>query len=384
MELVIALILGIVVGAGIVIFTYKLNDSKRRPDDEVVNTLKESFGNISLEVIQKSTDQFLKLANETLAKQSELGEKDLDSKKSLIDQSLENMKKELSRVGEVINGFEKDRNEKYGEVSNQLKNVVEMSGKLNETTASLREALSSTKARGQWGERMAEDVLQLAGFIENINYQKQRVIESASSRPDFTFFLPQGLKVNMDVKFPLDNYLKYLEAKSENEKTHHKEQFIRDVKQRVKEVTTRDYINTQDNTLDYVLVFIPNEQVYSFVNENARELLDEAMKNKVILCSPFTLYAVLSVIRQSIENFSLQKTSGEMLSLFGSFYKQWNEFTKSFEKVGKKIEETQEEFFKLTTTRRNQLDRPLRKLEELRKEKGIEESLFLEGEIQED
>jgi DNA recombination protein RmuC len=207
------------------------------------------------------------------------------------------------------------------------------------------------------GERMAEDVLQLAGFIENINYQKQRVVETGTSRPDFTFFLPQGLKVNMDVKFPLNNYLKYLESKLENEREHYKDQFIRDVKQRVKEVTTRDYINPIDNTLDYVLVFIPNEQVYSFVNEHAREILDEALKNKVILCSPFTLYAVLAVIRQSIENFSLQKTSGEMLSLFGNFYKQWNEFNKSFEKVGKKLEETQEEFFRLTTTRRNQLDR---------------------------
>ncbi len=383
MEVILALIIGIVIGAAIVIFTYKISDTKKRSDEEVVNTLKESFGNISLEVIQKSTDQFLKLANETLTKQSELGEKDLDSKKSLIDQSLDNMKRELGRVSEVITTFEKDRNEKYGEVTNQLKNVADLSSKLNDTTSSLREALSSTKARGQWGERMAEDVLQLAGFIENINYQKQRVTEAGSTRPDFTFFLPQGLKVNMDVKFPLNNYLKYLEAKLENEKEHYKDQFIRDVKLRVKEVTTRDYINPVDNTLDYVLVFIPNEQVYSFVNEHAREIVDEALKNKVILCSPFTLYAVLAVIRQSIENFSLQKTSGEMLSIFGAFYKQWNEFNRSFEKVGKKLEETQEEFFKLTTTRRNQLDRPIKKLEELRKEKGLEESLILEGEIEE-
>ncbi len=87
----------------------------------------------------------------------------------------------------------------------------------------------------------------------------------------------------------------------------HKTQFLRDVRTRIKEVTTRDYINPEDNTLDYVLVFIPNEQVYAFINQNDPEIMDEALKSKVILCSPFTLFAILAVIRQSIDNFSMDK-----------------------------------------------------------------------------
>ena len=111
----------------------------------------------------------------------------------------------------------------------------------------------------------------------------------------------------MDVKFPLDNYVRFLEAPSEPEKAKYRNDFLRDVKIKVKEVTTRDYINPEQNTVDYVLLFIPNEQVYAFIHEQDNTILDEGIKNHVILCSPMTMFAVLAVIRQAVENFSLEK-----------------------------------------------------------------------------
>jgi len=185
----------------------------------------------------------------------------------------------------------------------------------------------------------------------------------------------------MDVKFPLDNYLRYLEAGEDSQKEMYKTQFLKDARRRIMEVTTRDYINPEENTVDYVIVFIPNEQVYAFIIENDRSLLDEALKNKVILCSPITLYAVLAVIRQAVDNFNLEKTAAQILSLLGAFNKQWSAFLKSLEKMGKKIEEAQNEFLTLTTTRRKQLERPLREIEDLRKQKGIAEASLIEGDI---
>jgi DNA recombination protein RmuC len=200
---------------------------------------------------------------------------------------------------------------------------------------------------------------------------KQKTLETVGTRPDYTFLLPQDLKVNMDVKFPLDNYLRYLEADGETEKERCKNQFLKDVRGRIKEVTTRDYINPAENTVDYVIVFIPNEQVYAFINENDSSVLDEALKSKVILCSPITLYAILAVIRQAVDNFNLEKTAAQMLSLLGAFQKQWTNFQKSLEKMGKKIDEAQREFTALNSTRRTQLERPLRQIEDLRRQKGI-------------
>ncbi|MDI6751864.1 MAG: DNA recombination protein RmuC [bacterium] len=341
----------------------------------IINRIKDSFGALSLEALSKSSDEFLKLAAETLSKQTELGEKDLTEKKLLIDQSLQVMKADLEKVQELMTGLEKDREQKFGELTNQLKSTAEQTARLSETTGQLHQALANVRVRGQWGERMAEDVLRLAGFIEGVNYLKQRAIDSL--RPDFTFLLPQGLKVNMDVKFPFENYILYLEA-NETEKGRYKSQFLRDVKSRVKEVTTKDYINPEDNTLDYVLVFIPNEQVYGFIQESDRSILDDSMKNKVVLCSPLTLYAILGVIRQAVDNFSLERSTAQILSLFGTFYKNYSAFMASLDKMGRKIDEAQNEFISLTSERRKKLFAPLQKIEDLRIEKGILPSASLE------
>ena len=341
--------------------------------DALTNRMKESFSAASLDVLSKNSSEFLKLANETLTKQMQMGEKDLEGKKKLIDQSLVAMKEELMRVQNIVTAFEKDREQKFGELSSQLKSTAEQTSRLQDTTSKLRNALSSTTARGQWGQRMAEDILRLVGFIEGVNYCKEKAQETVSTRPDYTFLLPQGLKVNMDVKFPLDNYMRYVETENENEKKRFRDQFLRDAKTRIKEVNNRDYINPEEKTVDYVIVFIPNEQAYAFINENDRSLLDEALRSKVIVCSPLTLYAILAVIRQAVDNFNLEKTAAEILSLLGAFNKQWDSFLKSFDRLGKKIQETQDEFNALVSTRAKQLERPMKKIEELRRRKEIPE-----------
>ena len=394
MEYLAVFIIGVVLGAVVVLIVNWMRrqeaktiaqeliaqtESQKVQDLELlINRVKESFGALSQEVLSKSTGEFLKLADATLSKQTQMGEKELEGKKKLIDQTLVAMKGDLQKVQDLVTGFEKDREKKFGELANQLKTTAEQTGKLQETTSQLRTALASSKVRGQWGERMAEDVLRLAGFVEGINYRKQKTLETVGTRPDYTFLLPQDLTVNMDVKFPLDNYMRYLDADGETDKERHKNQFIKDVRGRIKEVTTREYINPAENTVDYVIVFIPNEQVYAFINENDSSVLDEALKHKVILCSPITLYAVLAVIRQAVDNFNLEKTAAQIMSLLGTFNKQWSNFIKSLEKMGKKIDEAQKEFNALTSTRRNQLERPLRQIEDLRKQTGVFPELSLD------
>jgi DNA recombination protein RmuC len=387
MEFLIPFLIGVFIGAFIVLtigwirkkeakniaqeLLAQTESEKIKDLELVIERLKESFSALSLTALSKNTEEFLKLANETLKTQTQTGEKELESKKKLIDQTLESITKEMQKVQDSIVIFEKDREQKFGELATQLKTTADHTLRLQETTNQLRVALASTKVRGQWGERMAEDVLRLAGFIEGINYQKQKALEVASGRPDYTFFLPQNLKVNMDVKFPLDNYLRYLEADNDMERENYKTQFFRDVKGRIKEVTSRDYINPEAQTVDYVMVFIPNEQVYGFIHENDSTILDEALKNKVVLCSPLTLYAILAIIRQAVDNFHLEQSATKILSLMGAFNKQWKAFLESLEKMGKKIDEAQKEFNSLTSTRRNQLERSLRQIEDLRQQKGI-------------
>ena len=122
-----------------------------------------------------------KLANSQLGAQTKAGAQQLEGKKALIDQQLEAMKTELGKVSSLVNNLEKDREAKFGELTTQLKNASEQTGKLMQTTNKLHEVLASARARGQWGQRMAEDILRLAGFIENVNYLKEKGITEALS-----------------------------------------------------------------------------------------------------------------------------------------------------------------------------------------------------------
>jgi DNA recombination protein RmuC len=383
-----AFIGGFIIGAAVVLVVFwirkreakalareivaQAEDRKIQDLELFLGRVRESFGTLSLEALSRNTDQFLSLAQERLKRQTQDGEKELEGKKRLIDRSIEAMREDLEKVRTLVVEFEKDRDKKFGHLDAQLKSAAEQTARLQETTGHLREALASSKARGQWGERMAEDVLRLAGFVEGVNYLKQKTMETSGSRPDFTFLLPNERRANMDVKFPLAGYMRFLESETDLEREAARAQFQRDVRGHVKAVTTRDYINPEAGTLDYVLLFIPNEQIYAFINQNDPGIIDDALKSRVILCSPFTLFAILAIIRQAMDTFNMEKTAGEILRLIGSFRSQWGKFVDSMSKMGGKLDEAQAEYQRLVTTRRRQLERPLDKIDELRKQRGLE------------
>jgi DNA recombination protein RmuC len=347
-------------------------EEERRTDMEAIMAhMKASFGSLSLEALSRSTEEFLKLARASLESERQVNVRELEVRKGLIDQELHRMTADLDNVARLMKEFEKDRAEKFGELTRHLRVTGEQTALLAQTLATLKEALAGSKARGQWGERMAEDILRVAGLIEHINYIKQGTIEGVGRRPDFTFLLPRGLRLNMEVKFPFDNYMRFLAAAGEAEKVRFRADFLRDVKAKIREVTTREYINPEQNTVDCVLLLIPNEQVYAFIQEQDGLILEEGIRRGVVCCSPATLFAVLAVIRQAVDAFSLEQTSNEIVSLLGNFKKQWEEFLKRLELMGRRIGELHKEFEVLNGTRRRQLERPLERIEAIRHERGL-------------
>ena len=296
--------------------------------------------------------------------------RELETRQELIDRELAAVASKLDRVGELMTTLERDRERKFGELAGELKAVAQVTATVGDAASSLREALASPKARGQWGERMAEDVLRLAGFVEGVNYVKQRTLQGGR-RPDFTFPLPKGHVVHMDAKFPVAAYLRFLDAGTDAERDAHRTQFLRDVRGRIRELALRDYVEGSQ-TVDYVLCFIPNETLYGFIHESDNTLLDEALQQKVVFCSPLSLFAVLAVIRQAFDNFVLEQTSNEILSLLGSFSGQYEKFVGHLDKLGRGLATVQKAYEELSGPRRRQLERPLDKLEDLRRTRGID------------
>lgn len=317
-------------------------------------------------------DQLLQMQREILQTERLRGTQELRGTETAISQQVGTMRDELVRLHQLVEEVERDRREHVGELSSQLRAAGRQTQVLTETTQSLREALSSTTARGQWGERMAEDVLRLAGFIDGVNYRKQQALAGSGGIPDYTFLLPQGLCLHMDVKFPLNNYMRFLDAESAVERERLRKEFLKDVRLRLKEVTRRDYIDTANDTVDCVLLFIPNEQVYGFIQEQDRTILDDALRNKVIFCSPLTLFAVLAVIRQAVDNFRLSQTSHEILGMLQGFEKQWDRFVEQMDKVGRNLKTAGNAFEELEGTRRRGVERELEKIDAVRRQQAAD------------
>ncbi len=312
---------------------------------------------------------FAEISLDALSRQQQLGGTDLEYKKEQISQLVDQMKAGLEKVQKELGDHRAQREKQFSEMNTSIKGAVAQTASLQDSTNRLNAALSSSQVRGQWGERMAEDVLRLAGFVEGVNYLKQQTLEGAGTRPDYTFLLPQGQRVHMDVKFPLGNYLQYVSVEAEADREKFKAQFLRDARTAIKQVTGREYISTEEHTLNYVLVFIPNEQVYGFI----KALTEDALRDHVILCSPMTLFAVLAVIRQALDSFRLETTASEILAFLGAFNKQWTRFGEGMDKMGRRLDDAQREYQQLLTTRTNALERPLRQIEDLRLRQGIGE-----------
>ena len=334
--------------------------------------LRDAFAGLSQEALQANAEHVVRLAREVLSAQTEAARQELDGEKKLIDQNLETMGQRLAELQQFLRKADRDREGSHQALSTQLRETTDATLRLGRTTEQLRTALASPQHRGQWGERMAEDVLRLVGFIEGVNYFKQKTMAGSGSRPDFTFPLPNGLSLNMDVKFPLANYLRYLNAESDPQRQQFGRAFITDVKGRIREAATRDYIDPAGSTVNYALVFVPNEQVYASIHELDATVIDEALKRRIVLCSPLTLYAMLAVIRQAAENAAIERQAFEMAALIGTFAEQWGQFKEELGRLGNQLETVQRTYTRLSTTRTNQLEKPIGKIEELRAKQSDE------------
>ena len=301
---------------------------------------------------------------------------ELTAKKDVIDSRLEQvqteMRIELQKLGTMVSQLATTSAQKFGQVDQSLRSHAEITQTLSESAQALREAMASPTARGQWGERMAEDVLRLAGFVENVNYVKQTQLDGATGRPDFTFPLPKGHELYMDVKFPMAGYLRYLDADTDAERQAHRAAFLRDVRARVKELAKRDYAReSARSSVDYVLLFLPNEQLTGFIHEGDPGLIDDAMGQRVVMCSPLTLFAFLGVIRQAYDNFVIEQTSDQILALIGKFGNQWQKYSEQLDKVKSSFDRLDRQFDELVGTRKRQLEKPLQQLESVRRERNL-------------
>jgi len=290
------------------------------------------------------------------------GEKFLDGKKDVIKELVERINGELKRAQDDISSTEKERKDQYATLIAQLEEYKRLTSELKLSTDNLKNLLSNNQMRGKWGEEVAENLLKSIGFVKGQNYVANLSQETSANRPDFTIFLPDKTKINVDIKFPFKALLKYQEAKTESERIIHLKEFETDLKQRIKEVATRDYINPEEKTVDFVILFIPNEMIFSFVYEKMYELWNDAMSKKVIMAGPFSFTAILRMVHQSYQNFKYQENLYEIIKLIKVFEKEYQSFNEALDTLGDRLESTSKQYDAVSITRTKKLSSVVEKI----------------------
>ena len=324
----------------------------------------------------KISKKFNEINNE-LIKYQTLDENkiDLDNESYPFNKTLKELEETIEKIVTSYEGYLTTR-EGFNTKLDDLKNV----------TSRLNLTLSSNQKRGNWGEIQVEKILEDSGLVKGQNFETQKPMESGKI-PDVTLNLPEGQILNLDVKFPLNNYMKYLDVIEKRENSidesdydlldksasELKNDFLSDVRKRVNEVTKEGYIDPKNNTIDYALLFVPVEGIFQFIVENELELTNgkidiynEAIEKNIIMVPPSLLLVYYSTIKNAVETFSLQDKARDLIELHKVFLTQWEKYRKQIDGLQASITSLQNKYDELTNVRSNELFKVVEKIDDLK------------------
>ena len=224
----------------------------------------------------------------------------------LIKKELKGKKEEdlaLSFLKQDIEALRKSFGDGFSKLVQELGRVQE----IGHTLRDFQDFLRSPKLRGGVGEQVLNNLL--AEVLPKKNFQTQYQFREGQI-VDAIVKTKQGL-IPIDSKFPMDSFQRYAKAKKEDKENYLKE-FIRDIKKHIDDVS-RKYILPQEGTLDYAIMYVPAESVFSEITANQPELLEYAHQKKVILVSPNTFYYFLKIIMIGLEGAKIEEASKRIL-----------------------------------------------------------------------
>ena len=301
--------------------------------------------------------------------------------KGIVSEIIENEESQIYKLLNKSDQTVKEFLEKTGEIKSSITGV-------DQQTRNLISVLNNNQSRGQWAEFQVEDLLEIMDYKDGIHFQTQKRMSSGTI-PDFTFYLPENKTINMDSKFPLTIYMEIakLNRDLENEtldeiarrdilesiKNKNKEFLDKAIKTKIDETSSRaGYISSEEGTVDFVLMYIPLENLYHFlltseIGANKIPVIQYAFSKKVILVSPQTLMAYLETIRHSMKLFSLQTDTKNILTTHEKVKDELRKFIDSFDDVTKRLDQTVKSFDALKTTRVNKLEKSFEDLDSVNK-----------------
>ncbi len=323
---VIGLLVGAVIAAWMSASLSKENAALQAKMDAEKAAMDEHFAALAGKVLENNSKNFLDLAQERLKAAQAEGAHDLDKRSQAIEQMVKPVHEHLQKLGgavEQLHGTKKA-------IQDDLRN-------LSRETSKLVGALRNPAAQGKWGEFVLERLLDKANLIKGVHYNTQTQT-AEGKRPDVVIHLQDGFHIVVDAKAPINDFVDRMDDDlTESEMADLRMNLSRQVRGHVRALGARGYWEQLDSP-DFVVLFLPSEQMFSYAIQADPSLIDFAAENQVIIASPTLMLSLLRVVGLSWRQVELAKNAQDIAALGSELYDRILTFSGHIGRVGKGIE----------------------------------------------
>ncbi|HVN41185.1 MAG TPA: DNA recombination protein RmuC [Steroidobacteraceae bacterium] len=301
--------------------------------------LRAGFENAASEALRGNSEVFLQIARAALGQQQETALRNLTEREKSVEAMLTPVREALARTHEQIARIEKERAESFGALRNSLEGVALGQQALQRETRNLVTALRRPEVRGQWGEMTLKRLAELAGMVEHCDFTEQVHVagEAGALRPDMVVNMPDGRQLVVDVKTPLDAYLAAAEASSDEERATALRRHALAVQERVRQLAQKAYWAQFEHSPDFVVLFIPGDQFLSAAVAELPNLLEDAIRQHVIIATPTSFVALLKAVAYGWRQNALAENALRIQELGEDLYKRLATFSVHLAKVGRAL-----------------------------------------------
>ncbi len=321
--------------------------------------LKEKIGNVEAfnnSVREETKAQFKSLAADIFSSQSE---KFKEANETRLSEILNPLKEDIKDFKRRIDDTYMNSSKERTLLGEQMKRLMELNMSIGKEARDLTEALSgNTKVQGDWGEMVLETILVKSGLVEGENYFVQRTKnddgtqikndDNGRLRPDVVVALPDKKCIVIDSKVSLTAYVNYINADNEDDRQRFGKAHLLSVRSHLKELETKryqDFVGVgNDDRIDYVLMFIPNEHAYMAAMTLDNNLWMEAYEKRVVIISPAHVISTLRLIAQLWTRDKQTKNALKIAEEGGKLYDKFVGFVNDMQTVEQSLGKASEAY----------------------------------------